>query len=105
MSDDAIVVMCAAASREEAAVIAQALVEGRLAACVQAMPIESWYRWNGAVQHEPEVMLHIKTVRARFAPLCEAIEALHSYDVPEIVAVPITDISPRYLAWLREAVQ
>jgi periplasmic divalent cation tolerance protein len=104
VKDEAIVVMCAVGGRDEAAAIAQALVEGRLAACVQMMPIESWYRWDGAVQHEPEVMLHIKTMRHRFAELCEAIEALHSYDVPEIVALPITDASSRYLDWVRQAV-
>lgn len=104
MSINAIVVMCAAGSRDEAAGIAQALVEQRLAACVQVMPIESWYYWDGAVQHEPEVMLHIKTQRSRFPALCEAIKALHSYDVPEIVAVPITDASPRYLDWIRRSV-
>ncbi|MCT8001790.1 divalent-cation tolerance protein CutA [Sphingomonas sanguinis] len=105
MSDEAIVVMCAAASRDEAVAIAKALVERRLAACVQTMPIESWYRWNGAVQHDPEVMLHIKTMRTCFPALCEAIAALHSYDVPEIVAVPIVEASPPYLEWLREAVR
>jgi periplasmic divalent cation tolerance protein len=102
--DDAILVMCAVGNRDEAARIAHALVEKRLAACVQMMPIESWYHWGGVVQHEPELMLHIKMMRSRFAALCEVIEALHSYDVPEIVALPITDASPRYLAWVREAV-
>ncbi|MFN3775149.1 divalent-cation tolerance protein CutA [Sphingomonas sp. Sph1(2015)] len=104
MIGEAIVVMCAVGSRDEAAGIARALVEQRLAACVQMMPVESWYRWDGAVQHEPEVMLHIKTIRSRFARLCEAIEALHSYDVPEIVALPITEASPRYLEWVRQSV-
>ena len=104
MSDQAIVVMCAVGSRDEASGIAHALIEQRLAACVQMTPVESWYRWDGAVQHEPEAVLHIKTMRSRFAQLCETIEALHSYDVPEIVALPITDASPRYLDWVRQSV-
>ena len=104
MSDQALVVMCAVGSRDEAAGIAHALIEQRLAACVQMTPVESWYRWDGAVQHEPEAVLHIKTMRSRFAQLCETIEALHSYDVPEIVALPITDASPRYLDWVRQSV-
>ncbi len=49
-------------------------------------------------------MLHIKTMRSRFAQLCETIESLHSYDVPEIVALPITDASQRYLEWVRQSV-
>ena len=104
MSDTAIVVLCAVGGRDEASGIARALVERRLAACVQMTPIESWYRWDGAVQHEAEAMLHIKTMRSRFAQLCETIESLHSYDVPEIVALPITDASPRYLEWVLQSV-
>ncbi|MDQ1158626.1 periplasmic divalent cation tolerance protein [Sphingomonas sp. SORGH_AS 950] len=104
MNPEPIVVMCTVGGRDEAAAIARMLVENRLAACVQAMPIESWYRWDGAVQNDSEVMLHIKTVKSRFAALCEAIEALHSYDVPEILALPVTDVSPRYLDWMRDAV-
>lgn len=104
MSDAAILVMCAASSPDEAAAIARMLVERRLAACVQTMPIESWYRWDGAVQHAPEVMLHIKTLRARFPALCDAITGMHSYDVPEIIATPIIEAAPAYLAWLRAAV-
>ncbi len=103
--DEALLVTCAASSQGEAAAIATALVERRLAACVQAGPIESWYRWDGQVRHDPEIMLHIKTVRGRFAELCEAITALHSYDVPEIIAAPIIEGAPTYLAWLREAVR
>ena len=104
MTDEPVVVMCAVGDREEAARIAQTLVERRLAACVQMMPVESWYRWDGAVRHEPEAMLHIKTMRGHFVEICQAIEALHSYDVPEIVAVPIADASPPYLDWMRRSV-
>ncbi|WP_312490577.1 divalent-cation tolerance protein CutA [Sphingomonas sp.] len=103
-ADDLILVQCAAGSRDNAAAIAQALIEQRLAACVQVTPIESWYRWEGAVQHAPELMLTIKTVQSRFNELCRAVAALHDYDVPEIVAVPITDALPAYADWVRETV-
>lgn len=102
--NELILVQCAVGSRDNAAAIARALVERRLAACVQMTPIESWYRWEGAVQHEPELMLTIKTVRARFDALCAAVTALHDYELPEIVAVPITDALPAYADWVREAV-
>lgn len=105
MSDDAVIVQCTAASTEEAARIAQALVQQRLAACIQIMPIESWYRWNGTVHHAPEVMLHMKTMRACFERLCAVVLDLHSYDVPEIIATPVIAAAPQYLAWLREAVR
>ncbi|MET4896305.1 divalent-cation tolerance protein CutA [Sphingomonadaceae bacterium jetA1] len=101
---DLLLVMCAAGSRENAAAIAQSLVERRLAACVQMMPIESWYRWDGAVRHAPEWMLHGKTVRGRYAALCEATTELHDYDVPEILAVPIADAAPAYAEWVRQSV-
>lgn len=103
-ADDLILVQCAAGRRENGAAIAQALIEQRLAACVQMTPIESWYRWEGAVQHASELMLTIKTVRSRFDALCRVVTALHEYDVPEIVAVPIIDALPAYADWVRETV-
>lgn len=99
------VVACAAGTRENAAAIAAALVEGRIAACVQIFPIESVYRWDGAVRHEPELMLHAKTTRARFPDAAALIGRLHAYDLPEIVALPIVDASPDYLRWIEEAVR
>lgn len=100
---EAIVVVMTAASREEAARLADMLVGARLAACVQILPeIESIYRWQGAVERAAEVLLLVKTVRSRFTELEREVRALHSYETPEIVALPIIESSAQYLAWLIE---
>ena len=99
--ESAVVVMLTAASREEAARLAEMLVGARLAACVQILPeMESVYRWEGAIRREPEVLLLAKTTAGRFAALEREVRALHSYETPEIVALPVTDISAPYLEWL-----
>lgn len=100
----AIAIQCATGGRQEAIAIADALVERRLAACVQLMPIESTYRWDGAVQHDAEVLLVAKTMLDRFDAVAACIRALHSYDVPEIVAVPIVAADTTYLAWVEAEV-
>ncbi len=98
---EAVVVLMTAGSREEAARLAEMLVGARLAACVQIMPeMESVYRWKGRVQPEPEVLLLAKTVRSSFAELEREVRALHSYETPEIVALPVTDVTTPYLEWL-----
>jgi periplasmic divalent cation tolerance protein len=83
--------------------IARALVEQRLAACVNLLPgVQSVYRWQGAVEEEGEVTLLIKTSAARYAELEAAIRALHPYQLPEVIAVPIADGLPDYLDWIRQ---
>jgi periplasmic divalent cation tolerance protein len=90
-----------AANRDEASRIAEMLVGARLAACVQILPeIESVYRWQGEVKREKEILLLAKTVASRFAELESKVRALHSYETPEIIAVPVTESSAPYLAWL-----
>jgi periplasmic divalent cation tolerance protein len=90
-----------AANREEANQIAELLVSARLAACVQILPeIESVYRWQGEVKREKEILLLAKTVAARFDELESKVRALHSYETPEIIALPITAASEPYLKWL-----
>ena len=81
--------------------IAQALVEERLAACVNVVPgIRSIYRWQGAIEDEQEVLLVIKTHAERVAALAERLCALHPYEVPELLAFPVeTGLAP-YLQWL-----
>ena len=102
---DAIVVFMTASNREEAARLAEALIEKQLAACVQILPgMESVYRWQGKTERQSEVLLIAKTASSRFTELESEIRALHSYDTPEIVAVPITDGSRAYLEWLQESV-
>src|SRR5437588_1509023 len=101
MSADAIVVLMTAGSREEAVRLADILVVARLAACVQILPeIESVYHWQGNVERAAEVLLLAKTTLANFAALESAVCALHSYETPEIIALPITAASAPYLEWL-----
>jgi periplasmic divalent cation tolerance protein len=100
-STEAIVVMMTAASQDEASRIAEMLVGQRLAACVQILPeIESVYRWQGEVKRGKEILLLAKTTRSRFADLESKVRALHSYETPEIIAVPVTASSAPYLGWL-----
>ena len=101
MSSEPIVVLMTAANREEADQIAEMLVGARLAACVQILTeIESVYRWQGEVKREKEILLLAKTVASRFAELETKVRALHSYETPEIIAVPVIDSSGPYLEWL-----
>lgn len=85
---------------EEARRMADLLVNERLAACVQAMPITSVYRWQGAPTHAREVLLLIKIRTDLQARVMERIRAVHSYSVPEIVAVPFSAGLPAYLEWI-----
>jgi len=95
------VVFCTAGSEAEASRIASALVERRLAACVNVVPgISSTYRWEGAVRTEAECLLLVKTRRDRFEEVRAAIRELHSYEVPEIVMLDITAGDAPYLAWI-----
>jgi periplasmic divalent cation tolerance protein len=97
----ALVVLCTVSSLEEGRRMARELVEQRLAACVNLLPkVESVYRWQGVVESAEEVLLVVKTTPARFAELKEKIAELHSYEVPEILALPVSDGSSRYLEWL-----
>lgn len=102
----AVVVLITAGSREEAARLAEMLVGARLAACVQIMPeMESIYWWEGRVRRDPEHLLLVKTTEAQFATLEREVRALHSYETPEIVALPVAAISAPYLAWLTGTVE
>jgi len=102
----AIVVLMTAASREEAARLAEMLVGARLAACVQIMPeMESIYHWQGSIHRDPEVLLLAKTTQANFDELEREVRALHSYETPEIVALPVTSVSAPYLEWLTTTVK
>jgi len=105
MSDKRIV-LSTCGSLEEARRIAQALVERRLAACVNIVPnIESIYRWKGEIETSSEHLLVIKTTERAFASLREAIAGLHSYDIPECIELAINDGSAAYLRWIEESVE
>src|SRR5678809_129218 len=98
---DAIVVFMTAAKVEEATRLAEMLVGARLAACVQIMPeMESVYRWQGKIERQSEVLLLAKTTRSKFDELEREVRALHSYDTPEIIAVPVVAGSASYVDWL-----
>ena len=103
MSETFAIVTTSVANPEDGRAIACALVERKLAACVQIMPVRSIYRWDGAVEDAQEHLLVCKIRQADFAMVEAAISALHPYDVPEIVAVSATNISDAYAAWLMEA--
>ena len=95
------IVLSTAGSEDEARRIAHHLVEQRLAACVNIIPrIESIYCWKEKVESSQECLLLIKTSAARFPQVRDAIRELHSYELPECVAIAIEDVSPEYLQWL-----
>lgn len=96
------IVLVTAGSQEEAHSIARTLVEKRLAACVNLLPIQSVYTWKGEIQSDDEWQLLIKTDLAKFSALKTQIEELHSYEIPEIVAAPIVAGSLPYLNWIAE---
>jgi len=99
-----VVVLVTVPSPAEAERIASALVEERLAACVNAVgPIRSVYRWEGKLQNDEEWLLVIKSRAASFAALAARVRTLHSYDTPEVVALPVVAGSDSYLAWLAAA--
>ncbi len=94
------------AGRDEAGLLARTLVERKLAACVNLVPaVRSIYAWQGEIHDETEVLLITKTTRARFAALAAALRELHSYDVPEIIALEPWAVDPAYAAWLEDAVE
>ena len=94
-----------AANTGEASRLAEMLVNERLAACVQIVPgIESVFRWQGKIARQNEVLLIAKTESSKFARLESEVRALHSYETPEIVAVPLATGSTPYLEWLRASV-
>jgi periplasmic divalent cation tolerance protein len=100
------IVFTTAGSEEEARKIAHHLVEYRLAACVNIVPkIESIYRWQGKVESSQEWLLLIKTSAQRFPTVRDAIKQLHSYDLPECIAINIEDGSVEYLEWLNDSLK
>src|SRR5262245_753713 len=99
------VVLSTAGTEAEASRIARALVERRLAACVNVVPgVSSTYRWRGAIQTESEWLLVVKTRKDRFEEVRAAIRELHSYEVPEIVMLDVVAGDAAYLAWLDASV-
>jgi len=97
------VVFVTVSSEEEGMKIARALVAKKLAACVNLVPgVRSVFRWKGEVKDEKELLLVVKTRESKLAHLVQAVKELHSYTVPETIALPILGGSEAYLGWLRE---
>jgi periplasmic divalent cation tolerance protein len=106
MTEPLLQIVTTTASAEEARRIATALVERRLAACVQIVgPVESVYRWQGKIETATEWQCQIKTRQLNYSVVEAAIRELHSYDVPEILAFPISDASSAYRQWLIDETQ
>jgi len=98
---DHVVVLITAGSEVEAMKIASALVERRLVACVNVLPgIRSIFQWEGKIMEEQECLLIAKTVDKAFERVVTEVKALHSYSVPEVIALPIQDGLPEYLSWI-----
>lgn len=98
---DKIVVLSTASSAREAKKIARNLVDARLAACVNVVPgMRSFYRWKGKIEDTAEWLLVIKSSRGRFEALRTALEKLHSYEVPEVIALSVIDGAKNYLNWM-----
>lgn len=101
-----ILVLTTIGSEEEAARLGRSLVERRLVACVNDVgPIRSFFRWKGKLEDASEHLLLLKTRSDRYAELEAALQELHPYDVPEVIAVHIEDGSRAYLSWIDENVQ
>src|SRR6185436_11118687 len=99
---DKIVVLSTCATEAEAEKVARALIDARLAACVNVIPrMRSYYRWKGEVETSEECLLVIKTARPLFGQLRAVLEKGHTYEVPEAIAVPIVDGAENYMNWLQ----
>jgi uncharacterized protein involved in tolerance to divalent cations len=103
--EDCIQVLTTVPTKQDGKRLAQTLVEERLAACIQVLgPMQSTFRWQGKVETATEYLCLIKTTAAAFGRLRDRIRELHTYDVPELIAMPITAGSEEYIAWLESSV-
>lgn len=99
---DEYVLILSTCSEMQSRKIARALVEGRLAACVNIHPVRSVYRWKGEIVNDDEDLLLIKTRKALVGEVTEKIKKIHSYEVPEIIVIPIIEGDEPYLTWIDE---
>jgi periplasmic divalent cation tolerance protein len=102
MSEKGVLLMTTVNDGAQARSLAARLIEDRLAACVQEIPIHSHYRWEGKLQRSSEILLLVKTSTAAADAAMQSIEKNHEYEVPEIIALPIAGGLPAYLKWLVE---
>jgi periplasmic divalent cation tolerance protein len=100
---DVRVVLVTVSSEDEATKVARGLVERKLAACVNVVPgVRSIYRWQGEVKEDRELLLVVKTREELLAKVVDAVKSLHSYTVPETIALPVVGGASPYLSWVRE---
>jgi periplasmic divalent cation tolerance protein len=101
----ALIIYVTAANKKEAELISRTLVREKLAACVSILPaLSSRYHWKGKIEQSKEILLMIKTSPVRYSMVEKRIRALHSYSVPEILAIPVVEGNPTYLKWIKESV-
>ncbi|MBD3272404.1 MAG: divalent cation tolerance protein CutA [Elusimicrobia bacterium] len=92
-------------SKEEAQKIAHALLNEKQAACVNIIPaVDSWYWWEGKIDHSSELLLIVKTTGKQVAGIIQKVGKIHPYEVPEVIVVPIDDGNPDYLQWIHNSV-
>ncbi len=104
ITSNEVVVFITAPNENEAAEIARVLVESRLAACVNIVKnIRSIYSWEGNIEDESEVLMVVKTTKDLFSSLADKVKELHTYDVPEIIALPVVDGHQDYLKWIHDS--
>ncbi|MGD1918990.1 MAG: divalent-cation tolerance protein CutA [Pleurocapsa sp.] len=99
------IVLVTVGSLEQGEKIAKAILTAKLAACINMFPINSWYWWEGEINSSREHQLIIKTNVHKFSELADKIKTLHDYEVPEIIAIPITTGSKSYLDWLGKSLK
>ncbi|MCK5024605.1 MAG: divalent-cation tolerance protein CutA [Thermoplasmata archaeon] len=97
-----LVVLITAPNDQEASILSHALVEEKLIACANRFPVQSIYRWQDNIENEAEIMLICKIMASNLDKLIKRVKELHSYDVPEIIALPILGGSKDYLDWVSE---
>lgn len=104
---DKVLVLVTCGKKDEAGVIARALIEQRVAACVSVLPVPvlSTFRWKNRIEANPEDLLLIKTSRKMLRKVEAAVAALHSYEAPEFIALPIAAGSKQYLQWMEESLR
>jgi periplasmic divalent cation tolerance protein len=97
-----IIVVFSTVPPDKSGSLAKMLVDQRIVACVNVMPVRSYYRWKGEFCDEPEHLLIAKTTKEKAGEVIVAIKSLHPYEVPEIIAIPVTHGYPPYLEWVRQ---
>ena len=106
MNDDYIIVLVTTANKAEAEKIAQSLLKERLIACANILnPVTSFFFWSGKIDKVEECLMVMKSRRDLFAELAECLKGLHSYELPEVLAIPIVEGSAAYLAWMGEVLK